>query len=84
MSPAAAIVVPMADETAHADLRRALIARRQAIAEEIGRHPRPVTGCDVHFNRLLEERAALSEEIARLEALEDRGDALPAADAHGH
>ena len=72
----------MADETTHAELRRFLIERRQAIAEEIGRHPRPVTGCDVHFTRQLQDRAALSEEIARLEALEDRGDTLPAADAH--
>ena len=62
--------------------RKTLLARRQAIAEEIARHPRPITGCDVHFNRLLEERAALSEEIDRLEALEDRRDPLPAADAH--
>ena len=66
------------------EMRSALLERRQRLAEEIGRHPRPITACDVHFNRLLEERAALSEEIARLEALEDRGDALPAADAHGH
>jgi hypothetical protein len=61
-----------------------LLERREAVAREIAGHPRPITGCDVHFNRLLEERAALSEEIARLETLEDRGDALPAADAHGH
>jgi chorismate mutase len=67
-----------------ADKLKDLLERRQALAEEIARHPRPITGCDVHFNRLLEERAALSEEIARLEPLEDRGDALPAADAHGH
>jgi len=40
--------------------------QREAIAREIARHPRPITGCDVHFNRLLEERAALSEEIDRL------------------
>ena len=59
-----------------------LLERREAIAWEIARHPRPITGCDVHFNRLLEERAALTEQIDRLQALEDRGDALPAADAH--
>ena len=59
-----------------------LLERREAIAWEMARHPRPITGCDVHFNRLLEERAALTEEIDRLQALEDRGDALPAADAH--
>ncbi len=47
-----------------------LLERREALAREIARHPRPITGCDVHFNRLLEERAALSEEIDRLEALQ--------------
>ena len=62
--------------------RKELLDRREAIAREIAAHPRPITGCDVHFNRLLEERAALTQEIDRLEALEDRGDALPAADAH--
>ena len=67
----------MAEDTL-AGLRK----RREAIAREIAGHPRPITGCDVHFNRLLEERAALSQEIDRLEALENRGDALPASDAH--
>ena len=61
---------------------RSLLERREAIAREIGGYPRPITGCDAQFNRLLEERAALVEEIGRLDALEDRGDALPAADAH--
>jgi hypothetical protein len=70
-------------EVMECDQRKALLERRQAIAEEIARHPRPVTACDVHFNRLLEERAALTEEIDRLEALEDRRDSLPAANAHG-
>jgi hypothetical protein len=47
-----------------------LLERREAIAREIARHPRPITGCDVHFNRLLEERAALTEEIDRLEEIQ--------------
>ena len=55
-------------ETRYAEIRKALLARRQAIAEEIGRHPRPITACDVHFNRLLEERAALSQELDRFDA----------------
>ena len=70
-------------EVMQRDKRKALLERRQAIAEEIARHPRPITACDVHFNRLLEERAALTEEIDRLEALEDRRDSLPTANAHG-
>jgi hypothetical protein len=49
------------------EMRSALLARRQRIAEEIGRHPRPITACDVHFNRLLEERAALSAELDRFD-----------------
>ena len=49
------------------EIRSTLLARRQRLAEEIGRHPRPITACDVHFNRLLEERALLSEEIDRFD-----------------
>ena len=49
------------------EIRSILLARRQRLAEEIGRHPRPITACDVHFNRLLEERAALSGELDRFD-----------------
>src|SRR5688572_2325572 len=49
------------------EIRSVLLARRQRLAEEIGRHPRPITACDVHFNRLLEERARVSEEIDRFD-----------------
>ena len=52
----------------YAEIRKTLVERRQAIAEEIGRHPRPITACDVHFNRLLEERDALSQELDRFDA----------------
>jgi len=55
-------------ETLYAELREILLARRRSIADEIGRHPRPITACDVHFNRLLEERATLSEELDRFDA----------------
>jgi hypothetical protein len=40
---------------------------REAIAQEIARHPRPITACDVHFNRLLEERARLAEALERFD-----------------
>jgi hypothetical protein len=55
-------------ETTYGEMRKALVKRRQALAEEIGCHPRPITACDVHFNRLLEERAALSQELDRFDA----------------
>lgn len=56
-------------EQRYAELRAHLASRRCALAEEIGRHPRPITACDVHFNRMLEERAALASELDRLDAL---------------
>ena len=62
-------------KSGYEEMRRQLLQRRQAIAEEIGRHPRPITACDVHFNRLLEERAALSEQIDKLDELIERGEA---------
>jgi hypothetical protein len=49
------------------EIRSTLLERRQRLAEEIGRQPRPITACDVHFNRLLEERAALSAELDRFD-----------------
>ena len=49
------------------EIRSALLERRQRLAEEIGRHPRPITACDVHFNRLLEERAAVSVALDRFD-----------------
>lgn len=49
------------------EIRSALLERRQRIAQEIGCHPRPITACDVHFNRLLEERAAVSAALDRFD-----------------
>ena len=56
-------------EQSYATLRAHLASRRRALAEEIGGHPRPITACDVHFNRMLEERAALSSELDHFDAL---------------
>ena len=56
-------------EERYAAIRTHLSTRRRALAEEIARHPRPITACDVHFNRLLEERAALSSELDRFDTL---------------
>ena len=57
--------------------RNQLLERREAIAREIAAHPRPITGCDVHFNRLLEERALITEEINRLDAARSERSATP-------
>jgi len=63
----------MADgtESVYAALRAFLEARRDLICVELGEHPRPVAACDVHFNRLLEERTAVCRELDRLQALRD-------------
>ena len=59
------------------DKRKELLERREAFAREIAAHPRPITGCDVHFNRLLEERALITEEINRLDAARSGRSATP-------
>jgi len=50
-------------------LRSELEARRDRVSAELGAHPRPVAACDVHFNRLLEERSAVCRELDSLQAL---------------
>ena len=52
------------------ELRNALEAKRTRILREIGAHPRPIHGCDVYFNELLEDRARLTQELTRLHGLD--------------
>ncbi len=52
------------------EIRAALEAARVRVFAAIGAHPRPVAGCDVEFNRLLEDRARLAQELARIDTLE--------------
>jgi hypothetical protein len=47
-------------------LRALLEARRDAICAELGDYPRPVAACDVHYNRLLEERTAVCRALDQL------------------
>jgi hypothetical protein len=44
-----------------------LLDERHRIAEEIKNYPRPIPACDLQFNHLLERRASLSRELARLD-----------------
>ncbi len=52
-------------------LRAALESLRQSVAEEIHAYPAPIPGCDAQFNRLLELRRLLPEEIERASAAGD-------------
>ena len=50
-------------------IRSQLELRRDQLCCEIGDYPPPRPACDVHFNRLLEERSLVFQELARLDAL---------------
>jgi chorismate mutase len=39
---------------------------QRRISAEIHGYPTPITACDVQFNHLLEERASIAQELARL------------------
>jgi hypothetical protein len=58
----------MATELDWSAVRRRLLALVQEVAEEIRSYPAPIPACDAQFNRLLELRRLLPEELARLEA----------------
>jgi len=63
-------------------LRATLEALHQSVVEEIRAYPLPITACDAQFNRLLELRRLLPEELARLDAASD--DAGASVDAFVH
>lgn len=52
------------------EIRHHLEGRRDQVCQEITNHPTPIPACDVHFNRLLEERTKIFQELGRLEKLQ--------------
>lgn len=52
-----------------------LTVRRTKLNEEIASYPGPITGCDAQFNHLLEQRAGLNAELARLNGMGEGADA---------
>jgi hypothetical protein len=54
-------------------IRAHLDRQRQRIHEEIRDYPCPIPACDLQFNQLLQERAAIDRELARLDALLEEG-----------
>jgi len=59
-------------ESAWDEIRIRLERKRDEILERIGHYPTPIPACDVDFNRLLEERARVFEELDRLATLKAR------------
>lgn len=60
----------MSTSTEWQDLRLRLRALKDSIAEEIRHYPPPIPACDAQFNHLVEQRRALSQELARLDTAE--------------
>lgn len=50
-------------------IRTHLEDKRAAINRELCTFPTPIPGCDVSFNRLLEDRARVVDELQRLDRL---------------
>jgi hypothetical protein len=50
-------------------VKEILAAERRRIVHEIFHYAPPITRCDVQYNTLLEERAAINREVARLERM---------------
>lgn len=56
-------------------IRGCLENRRDQVCQEITHYPAPIPACDVHFNRLLEERTKIFHELGRLDELRGDGQA---------
>ncbi len=56
-----------------AAVRRHLEGVNASVAVEIRGYPAPIPACDAQFNHLLEQRRALSRELARLDAARKDG-----------
>jgi len=51
------------------DIIAELEAERRRLVDEIVHYPPPIPRCDVQYNTLLEERAAVAQELYRAEQL---------------
>ncbi len=54
-------------------VRRHLEGVSASVAADIRGYPTPIPACDAQFNHLLEQRRALSRELARLDAARNDG-----------
>ena len=56
-------------EAAWRIIRERLEARQNQIYDDIAKYPPPIPACDQHFNYLLEQRAAIAQDLRRQKAL---------------
>ena len=59
------------DAAAWGKLEALLEERRAAAEKAIREYPTPIAGCDAQFNHLLDQRAGIPLELARLRAARD-------------
>ena len=62
-------------------VRERLQAHRTPLLAEIRSYPGPIAGCDVHYQRLLERRQTLTQELGRLHNIAARPDPASALSA---
>jgi hypothetical protein len=56
------------DTESPAQARQRLEAQRLRVQREITAYPAPIPACDAYFNHLLEQRAMICDELARVRA----------------
>ena len=56
------------DVQALREQRQRLEDERLRIQDDISNYPAPIPACDAYFNHLLERRAAVCEELTRIDA----------------
>lgn len=60
---------PSATQTIAEMIQGRLEAARESISRELCSIPTPIPGCDVNFNRLLEDRSKVVDELQRFKRL---------------
>lgn len=51
-----------------AEARRALLAARTALQDELRAYPTPVSGCDAQYNHLIGQRSSIAAALSALDA----------------
>jgi len=66
---------PVTRQTIAALIQQRLEAVRESISRELCAIPTPIAGCDVHCNRLLEDRSKVVDELQRFARLRQQAPA---------
>ena len=67
------VAAPILLQTDLQPIKQMLEVERRRMVDEIVHYPLPIPRCDVQYNTLLEERAALNRALVRLDRIEREG-----------